>query len=174
MSDFSKASDGSTPPMYSLAQIQHLMRVEFGRAQRYSYPIICLVISIDSLGTLRDRYGYDAKEEVIARVVDLVAEATRSCDYLGRLPDDRLMIVVPHTPPDDVRILAERLIEQVGELSVPSVERESLTLSIGGSWMKSGETLFFDDLMKTAERCSAEVSSAGGNRFLSHAPEGLL
>jgi diguanylate cyclase (GGDEF)-like protein len=173
MSDPSKARRDSSPEVYSLAQIQHLIRVEFGRAQRYSYPITCVVVAIDSLGALRDRYGYDAKEELVARVIELVGAATRSSDYLGRLPDDRLMIVVPHTPPEEVRELADRLIVDVGGLAVPAVENSPLTLSIGASWMKQGETLFFDDLVLTAERCCEEVSAAGGGQFQSCAPEGL-
>lgn len=174
MTDPSEPTEGASPELFSLAQIQHLMRVEFGRAQRYTYPITCLVITIDSLGALRDRFGYDAKESAVAAVVGLVGPATRSCDYLGRLPDDRLMIVVPHTPPEAICAMAERLLGGVRKLSLPELGGEALSLSIGCSWMKSGETLFFDDLMKTAERCSAEVSAAGGDRFLSRAPEGLF
>ena len=45
--------------LFSLAQIQHLMRVEFNRAQRYGYAISCLIIAVDRLGHLRDMYGYD-------------------------------------------------------------------------------------------------------------------
>ena len=44
--------------VFSLSQIRHLMRVEFGRAQRYGYPLSCLVISVDRLDSLRDLVTY--------------------------------------------------------------------------------------------------------------------
>ena len=44
----------SDPELFSLAQIQHLMRVEFGRAQRYEYPMGCLLVQVDRLAQLRE------------------------------------------------------------------------------------------------------------------------
>ena len=54
--------------LFSVAQIQHVLRIEFGRAQRYRYPLVCLVLSIDQLGALRDRHGYDAKEALFEAI----------------------------------------------------------------------------------------------------------
>src|SRR5262245_695952 len=82
--------------VFSLSQIRHLMRVEFGRAQRYGYPLSCLVIGIDRLESLRDLYGYEFRESLLEAVIELLQEETRTCDYLGRLMDDRLMAILPH------------------------------------------------------------------------------
>ncbi|MFT7485125.1 MAG: diguanylate cyclase (GGDEF)-like protein [Candidatus Paceibacteria bacterium] len=167
-------SKNSQPEVLSLAQIQHLMRVEFSRAQRYSYPIVCLVLALDQLGDVRDRRGYEAKEEVLEEFILLLHEQTRGSDFLGRLPDDRFMIVVPHTIPDQVRILADRLVAGTREMRLPQLGEESMTLSIGASFMLNGEILFFDDLLNTARSCLAEASSAGGDQVQFRAPEGLL
>jgi len=161
------------PEILSLAQIQHLMRVEFSRAQRYAYPIVCLVVAVDQLGQLRDRFGYDVKETVVDAVIQLLHRQTRGSDFLGRLPDDRFMVVVPHSPPDKIEVMAQRLVEGARGLHLPDIQDEGLTLSIGGSWMVLGETLFFDDLVQTAQRCLEGAISAGGNRHLARAPEGL-
>ena len=82
--------------LFSLAQIQHLMRVEFNRAQRYGYAISCLMIAVDRLGHLRDMYGYDSKEEIVDTMIRLLKTETRSSDFLGRMADDRLLAVIPH------------------------------------------------------------------------------
>lgn len=158
----------------SLAQIQHLMRVEFSRAQRYKYPIVCLVLGLDQLGTLRDQFGYEVKEEVLDAFMALIHKQTRGSDFLGRLPDDRFMVVVPHSKPDQVEIMADRIVAGTREMSVESLPEQALTLSIGGSWMVDGETMFFDDLMSTAQACLVEASQAGGDRILMRAPQGLL
>src|SRR6188472_3551110 len=109
-------TNDSDSGLFSLSQIMHLMRVEFGRAQRYGYPLSVLVIGVDRLGHLRDLYGYDAKEAILDEVARLLQAETRTCDFLGRMLDDRLLAVVPHTDVDGARILAQRLLGGVRAL----------------------------------------------------------
>jgi diguanylate cyclase (GGDEF)-like protein len=164
-----------TPPeVFSLAQIQHLMRVEFSRAHRYGYPIVCLVAAVDGLGMLRDELGYDVKEAVLDELIELLHAGTRGSDFLGRLPDDRFLIVVPHSVAGKVEILAQRLVADARELAITELDDRRITLSIGGSGMSEGETLFFDDLLLTAQKCQAEASGEGGDRYLFRAPQGAL
>src|SRR5438552_11911730 len=84
--------------LFSVAQIQHILRVEFARAQRYRYALACLMISVDQLESLRDLCGYEIKEQVLESVVGLLQNATRTSDFLGRTADDRLAVLIPHTP----------------------------------------------------------------------------
>lgn len=168
--------------LFSLAQIQHLMRVEFNRAQRYGYPISCLMIAVDRLGHLRDMYGYEAKEEIIDSVVGLLKGATRSSDFLGRMADDRLLAVVPHTGPTGIRAMCERLLAQARELHFDSEGRRiPVTVSVGGSYDGSDEggepaderTMFFDALMHACEEALEDAVAAGGDRVVFLRPEEL-
>src|SRR5260221_2996620 len=101
MTDDPSASLPERRGLFSVAQIHHLLRVEFNRSQRHHYPLACLVLAVDRLESLRDRHGYDAKERVLDGIVSLLREATRSSDYLGRTADDRLMAVVPTPIPPE-------------------------------------------------------------------------
>ncbi|MDA1264523.1 MAG: GGDEF domain-containing protein [Planctomycetota bacterium] len=158
-------SQSADRSLFSLAQIQHLMRVEFNRAQRYDYPIVCMMIAVDRLGHLRDLYGYDAKEEIVEGVVGLLKTNTRSSDFLGRLADDRLLAVVPHTPPEGAQVLAGRLLSGARNLQFAGDGRSiQVTLSIGASHNSGGATLFFDAMLVSAEDALADASGAGGDR----------
>ncbi len=157
--------------LFSLAQIQHLMRVEFNRAARYEYPIACMVISIDRLGHLRDLYGYEAKEEILGAVIALLKAETRNSDFLGRMADDRLLAVVPHTPDEGSRVMAKRLLESVRAIDFESEGRTiQITLSIGASHNEGGSTLFFDAMLEAAGEALALAVESGGDRFESRAP----
>jgi two-component system cell cycle response regulator len=172
MSDLQSAqfSDGD-PGLFSLSQIQHLMRIEFGRAQRYRYPLSVLVISIDRLGHLRDLYGYESKEAVLDEVGRLLQSLARSCDFLGRLADDRLMAVVPHTPAPGLKVLAERVLAGVRTVQFESDgKRIPIAVSVGGATMTDGATLFFDQLVAGAEMALEEAQAAGGDRFVVRDP----
>lgn len=161
--------------LFSLAQIMHLLRVEFARAQRYEYPLSCLLIAVDGLGHIRDTYGYEAKQSVLDEVAKSLQAETRSCDFLGRLMDDRLLAVVPHTVADGARVLAERLLTAVRKLKFESGgERVPITLSIGVTHNGAGSTLFFDALLQAGEGALAESVAAGGDRLSVRDPDQLV
>ena len=170
MSDISSsAASASNGGLFSLTQIRHLMRVEFGRAQRYGFAITCMMIEIDRLGYLRDLYGYDLKESVLEDVIATLQQQTRGCDYLGRQVDDRLMAIMPHTDRAGAIAAAERLISATKTLSF-KVDGRSLqvTLTIGCSICEGGSTMFFDQLVESSEAALSEASLAGGDRILVH------
>tara|TARA_R110002126_G_scaffold151471_5_gene298507 strand:- start:2754 stop:3263 length:510 start_codon:yes stop_codon:yes gene_type:complete len=151
--------------LFSLAQIQHLIRVEFNRAQRYGYPLCCMMIAVDRLGHLRDLYGYESKESILDSVVDLLKRETRVSDFLGRLADDRLLAVVPHTGPDGGWILAERLVQSCHGLSFQSDGRQiAVTLSIGVAYSDGNEVMFFDALLGASEDALQAATTGGGDR----------
>ena len=161
----SQPSDSDTG-LFSLSQIMHLMRVEFGRAQRYNYPICCVLAAVDRLAELRDLYGYDSKEAILDSVVKSTKAQVRQCDFMGRLADDRLLIVVPHTAAAGARSLAERLIASVRELKFESDGRRlRVTVSVGITCSKGNDTMFFDSLLAAAEGALVEAMRAGGDRL---------
>ncbi|MEE8468753.1 MAG: diguanylate cyclase [Planctomycetota bacterium] len=163
--------DSTQQGLFSLAQIQHLMRVEFNRAQRYDYPIVCMMIAIDRLGHLRDIYGYESKEEIVDAVVGLLKSSTRGSDFLGRMADDRLLAVVPHTPAEGAARLAERLLQGTRAMDFQSDGRTlQVSLSIGASHNAGGSTLFFDAMLLAAEEALAASVEAGGDRYELLAP----
>lgn len=159
--------DDSNPGLFSLTQMQHLMRVEFTRSQRYGYPLACLAISVDRLPQLRDLYGFESKEAIVKRAVEVLRRETRSSDYLGRTPDDKLLCIVPHTDVPGAEAMAVRILEAIRELEFESGGRSyKVTLSIGASSAESGATLFFDAVIDSAQGALEEASEAGGDRFV--------
>lgn len=168
--------------LFSLAQIQHLMRVEFNRAQRYGYPISCIMVAIDRLGHLRDLYGYEAKEEIVDSVIGLMKGATRSSDFLGRMADDRLLAVIPHTGGQGLSSMCDRLLANTRKLEFQSDGRTiPITLAIGGSYDGSDDggvtsaqrTMFFDALLQASEEGLEDAVAAGGDRAMFVTPEEL-
>jgi len=157
--------------VFSLSQIRHLMRVEFGRAQRYGYPLSCLVIGVDRLESLRDLYGYEFRESVLEAVIELLQEETRTCDYLGRLMDDRLMAILPHTTAEGAQVTARRILSAAHGLAFqPQGSALRVTLSVGISNYEDDNTLFFDSLVEAAEGALGEAQRGGGDRFVYRVP----
>lgn len=159
------------PGLFSLSQIMHLMRVEFSRAQRYKYELHCMSISVDRLTSLRDLYGYESKETILEQVVTLMQAQTRSCDFLGRLADDRLLLIVPHTGGEGTEALAGRLLTAVRGLQFDGEGKSiQISLSIGSAHNSGGRTLFFDAMLQAAEAAMEEAHAGGGDRHVTRDP----
>jgi len=152
----------SGPGLFSLTQIRHLMRTEFERAKRYSYPLACLLLEIDGVGVYRDRAGFDAKEALLDDLIELMRKETRTCDYIGRMLDDRFLLVLPHTNPEGSATLSRRLQEMASGLA-PEGGDFQVRISIGASYFHDGAPLFFDVLLEGAEEA---LAAAAGGKFV--------
>jgi len=143
-----------------------LMRVEFGRAQRYEYPMGCLLVQVDRLAQLRDMHGYECKAAILKVVVEEIEKQTRDSDLLGKMPDDRFLLVLPHVPSANAAVVGNRILENVRG-RVVEVEGAELrvTLSLGAGWSDGGETLFFDALLECAQLSLKLASEEGGDRM---------
>lgn len=150
---------GGEERLYSLTQIRHLMKVEYARSARYEYPLACLLIAVDGLGALRDRAGYDAKEAALQALVELLRANTRGCDYLGRLVDERLLAILPHTSGDGAAICAQRIVQ------LAAAARSGFSVSIGLA-ERSKDMPFFDQMLEQAEAALERAASEGGNRVV--------
>jgi two-component system cell cycle response regulator len=170
MHDDGPSNDALTG-VFSLTQIRHLMRVEFSRAQRYGYPVSCVALACDRIDKLRDLYGYEFRETVLDAVIELLRKETRTCDYLGRLMNHRLLGILPHTTRAGAEATARRIIDAAHELAFnPEGTRIMVSLSIGVSHYEDENTMFFDSLVESAEGALEEALSAGGDRCIHRQP----
>lgn len=167
MTERSTAFRGSEQGLFSPEQIQRLMRIEFDRAQRYSYPVVFLLISVDRLRQLQDLYGFQVKETILGSLTELLKQATRASDFLGCTVDDRLLVLVPHTPPEGASTMARRVLEGARKMSFDADGRAvRVTVSIGGAHNQRHGELSFETLLEVAEGGLAVASAGGGDRFV--------
>ena len=157
--------------LYSTTQIHHLMRVEFGRAQRYGYPLSLAAVAIDRHEALRAARGVDFVSDAVLKVAELLRDNTRACDHLGSLVDRRLVVVLPHTEREGAEALGRRLVASVEELDLTHEgERVPVTISVGVSTFADANTMFFDALTDAAEGALGRARREGGGRVEYCAP----
>ncbi len=168
MSAFPNATfSNSTRDLFSPEEIRTLMRGEFDRAQRYRFPIVCMMVGVDRIESLNDLYGFQSKRDILNSVGDLLKTVTRASDFLGCLVDDRLLAVFPHTSPEVASTLAQRLLARARELRFEDAGRVlGITLSIGVSHNQHETAMSFEGLVKVAEDGLEVADRAGGDRFI--------
>jgi diguanylate cyclase (GGDEF)-like protein len=164
--NFSNSNQG----LFTPEEIRRLMRIEFDRAQRYEYPIVCMLIEVDRLESLHDLYGAESKDAILNSAIELLRSMTRSSDFLGCLRGDLLMVMFPHTSRTVAGKLAQRLLGGARKLRFDSDGRTlRTTLSIGISYLQDGERISFDEFLRAAEEAVALAVHAGGDRHVERA-----
>ena len=104
---------------------------EMKRARRYERELSVLLMTIDHFEALNSEHGSTFGDEAIKVAVTACRNSTRDSDYLGRLADIEFALLLPETPLDGARIVAERIRNEVmkSDLFVNDV-KISVTTSI--------------------------------------------
>ncbi|MEZ6017381.1 MAG: diguanylate cyclase [Planctomycetota bacterium] len=158
---FSKTGRG----LFTADEVRQLMQVEFERARRYGYAIACLAIQVDRLEHIETVHGLETKHEILFAIAELVKGATRAGDLLGYLVQDRLIVLVPHTPGEAARALGERLLTGARKLRFSSQGRTiRIALSIGVAHNQNPDATSFAILEEVANEGRIVADTSGGDR----------
>lgn len=171
MSEFHTSSfRGAAAGLFTKAQIEDLMRVEFERSQRYGYPAVCFVIAVDRLDGLQDLYGSESRAEILLSVVEVLTSRTRASDFFGCLDDDRIVALISHMDMDAAEALAQRVLRGCRGLEFQSDGRTlRVSVSIGLAHTGERPPEGYDDLREIADTGVEVALAAGGDRVIARA-----
>lgn len=91
------------------------LRREFAAARRYDHPLSLLTLDVDGLANVNAAQGYDAGDRLLLVVSELLLSRLRVSDIAARIGDDDFSVILPHTPLDGARILADRIRDALGD-----------------------------------------------------------
>lgn len=131
-----------------LAQAQRLLR---DTAQQHRCGL--LMIDVDHFKSFNDTYGHALGDEVLRLVATTLAQQCRSSDQVGRVGGEEFVLLLPDTPPEGCRQVAESLRTTVEALHLP---QGRLTISIGLTVLHGPE----DTLERALARADAALYAA--------------
>ncbi|MFN0245198.1 MAG: GGDEF domain-containing protein [Planctomycetota bacterium] len=153
----------------TVAQMLHVMRVEFQRARTMKYPMACFMVAVDGLDELQERHGYQCKQFLMRATYDLLRRVTHQKGMFGMalMSGDRLMAVFPNMVPQRASELGELYNGGARALELPiGGETVRLKLSLGASHNLHEETSTFEGLVQGAGRALQVARDAGGDRYI--------
>lgn len=114
-------------------KLLELLEAEFQRAKRYGRSFSVCMLDLDFFKKVNDRYGHDAGDQVLKAVAQTINGVLRKSDVCGRIGGEEFAILLPDTALDSAAVFAERLRQNISELSVPIADDlcVTLTCSIG-------------------------------------------
>ena len=129
-----------------------------------------LLVDIDYFKQYNDLYGHNAGDDCLRSV----AETLKSClfrgqDFVARYGGEEFMAILPHTPEQGARLVADRMLEEVRRLQIPhggSVAADHVTVSVGlvtGSKNASGWVP--SDFFKRVDEALFQAKNHGRNQY---------
>ena len=119
----------TTDPLTGLVNYRRLLevlRTEMARSRRTGRSFALLLVDMDGLKQINDRYGHLAGSRAICRVADALRGSTRETDVVSRFGGDEFAIVLPESSDDGGRVVMERVSERL------KVEGTAPQLSVSG------------------------------------------
>jgi diguanylate cyclase (GGDEF)-like protein len=89
------------------------LRRELARAQRSGQPLALLLLDMDWLKAINDRFGHLAGDHALRTVAQCAKEAIRNGDLVARIGGDEFAIILPATDAQKAHEIGERIRERL-------------------------------------------------------------
>jgi diguanylate cyclase (GGDEF)-like protein len=138
---------------------------------RYGGRGAVMVIDIDGLKEVNDRYGHQAGDTLIRRVAEILRERVRATDLVARLSGDEFAVLMPQTDTAGALQLGEDLRAQVVEGLPLNSELTGATISVGVTMFGGQDGAGAEAVLVAADQAMYQAKAEGRNRImLFHAP----
>ncbi|MBS1878771.1 MAG: EAL domain-containing protein [Actinobacteria bacterium] len=131
---------------------------------RYGGQGAVMVIDIDGLKGVNDRYGHHAGDGLIRRVANVLRERVRGTDVVARLAGDEFAVLVPQTDAEGALALGEDLRAEVAAGYAEEAELASVTISVGIMLFDGKAASGAEAILAAADRAMYRAKAEGRDR----------
>jgi diguanylate cyclase (GGDEF)-like protein len=146
-------------PLTNLANYRRLIAViesELDRSRRTQRPFSIVLLDMDGLKTINDRYGHLVGSRALVRLGKILRNHSRAIDTPARYGGDEFALVLPEAPRDIALRVASRVRERLSAES----EQPILSVSAGiASYPEDGDTP--EKLLGAADRVLYRMKHRG-------------
>jgi diguanylate cyclase (GGDEF)-like protein/PAS domain S-box-containing protein len=117
-------------PLTGLANYRYLIDIldtEIRRSKRTGREFALLLLDLDGLKQINDRYGHVTGSEALCRLADILSMGCRDIDTAARFGGDEFALVLPETGADAANLVAHRIRERLAN----DDRKPRLSVSVG-------------------------------------------
>jgi diguanylate cyclase (GGDEF)-like protein len=146
-------------PLTGLANYRRLIAVlesELDRSRRTQRPFSIVLMDMDGLKTINDRYGHLVGSRSLVRLAKILRNHSRAIDTAARYGGDEFALVLPEAPRD----IASRVSARIRERLATEAENPTLSVSAGiAAYPEDGDTP--EKLLGAADRALYRMKHRG-------------
>lgn len=138
--------------------------MEVKKARRYGFPLALLLLEIDKYGEIAGWLSPEQRDNLFALLHKAVVRDIRDIDIPVLFAEQKILVVMPHTPLDGAMVVADRIREHVKKVKPPSsLTQIVLSASVAVASTAGGGDTSFGKIVQQAMRGLKEASIKGGD-----------
>jgi two-component system, cell cycle response regulator len=156
-------TDGLTQ-LYNSRYFYTQLKGEIERFNRYGHKLSLLLLDIDNFKEYNDTYGHLEGDKVLVRIGKIIHTCLRKMDTAYRYGGEEFTIILPGTPGEEARTVAERLRAAVAAEDFRGGKNPStrITISIGVTQYRREEAI--SSFVQRADQAMYNSKQGGRNR----------
>ena len=140
---------------------QAVLTNELARAHRTGQPLSLLIVDLDCLKDVNDRFGHPAGDTVIREVAETIRVNCREFDFAARYGGEEFTVILPETTLAAAIQVADRIREKIDYSKFSGVGHVTASIGVSNYPMNA---LGKEDLIRVADRSLYIAKNSGRNR----------
>jgi diguanylate cyclase (GGDEF)-like protein len=120
---YNLATEDGLTGLYVRRYVESRVREEFERAVRGGHRFCVMMIDVDDLKRVNDRFGHAAGDRLLRTVGDALRATVRGMDVAGRWGGDEFAVLLPDLDPAQGLEVAHRLLDEIRRRAFPVGDR---------------------------------------------------
>ncbi len=137
------------------------------RAERRQEKYTIMLIDVDHFKAINDKYGHDAGDMVLIKIVNIIEDNLFERDLIGRWGGEEFLIVLPDTNLENAESAAEKIRKSINQ-AVIKYGKNQIAVSISIGLATSDSAYRHNTYMKAADLCLYEAKARGRNCVVSN------
>lgn len=159
-----QAQRDSLTGLYNHAYFQTALHHETERAKRTGSDLSVIMIDLDYLKPINDKFGHKAGDEAITLVAGKLQQCLRQMDIVSRYGGDEFAALLPETKLEAAEIIAKRILDTLSRTIHPQWGPLSASIGVSGT---PHEEKNKEIIMKAADDTMYVSKKEGRNRVTS-------
>lgn len=150
--------------LYNHRYFYRYLKFEFKRSERYTLPLSCMMIDVDTFKSINDTYGHQAGDLILKELASILQKAVREHDFVARYGGDEFAIILPQTDIEGASTVANRILKGIRKqrLNIDS-KNIHVTVSMGIAAYPGEGIDTYEGLIKRADKALYDGKIKGGN-----------
>lgn len=139
----------------------HSLQLEMAIVERRGTPLSLLMLDVDHFKRINDNFGHEAGDKLLVAIAQMLNGCARVIDVVARVGGEEFAVILPNTPADGAREVAERMRTAVAHANWLA---QPATISIGVATLQPEEAAA--SLCARADTALYAAKAAGRNRVV--------